>query len=37
VLARKRGLSISMIRRLHAKLGVPAEVLIQPSRKEKRA
>jgi HTH-type transcriptional regulator / antitoxin HigA len=37
VLARKRGLSISMIRRLHAKLGISAEVLIQPSRKEKRA
>jgi HTH-type transcriptional regulator / antitoxin HigA len=37
VLARKRGLSISMIRRLHARLGIPAEVLIQPSRKEKRA
>ena len=33
VLARKRGLSIAMIRRLHAKLGIPAEVLIQPSRK----
>ena len=33
VLARKRGLSISMIRRLHAKLGIPAEVLIRPSRK----
>ena len=33
VLARKRGLSIAMIRRLHAKLGIPAEVLIRPSRK----
>ena len=33
VLSRKRGLSIAMIRRLHAKLGIPAEVLIQPSRK----
>ena len=33
VLARKRGLSIAMIRRLHAMLGIPAEVLIQPSRK----
>ena len=33
VLARKRGLSIAMIRRLHEKLGIPAEVLIQPSRK----
>ena len=33
VLARKRGLSIAMIRRLHAKLGIPAEVLIRPTRK----
>ena len=33
VLSRKRGLSIAMIRRLHEKLGIPAEVLIQPSRK----
>ena len=33
VLARKRWLSIAMIRRLHEKLGIPAEVLIQPSRK----
>jgi HTH-type transcriptional regulator/antitoxin HigA len=33
VLARKRGLSIAMIRRLHEKLGIPVEVLIQPSRK----
>lgn len=33
VLARKRRLSIAMIRRLHEKLGIPAEVLIQPSRK----
>jgi HTH-type transcriptional regulator/antitoxin HigA len=33
VLGRKRGLSIEMIRRLHAKLGIPAEVLIKPSRK----
>jgi HTH-type transcriptional regulator / antitoxin HigA len=37
VLARKRSLSIAMIRRLHAKLGIPAEVLIQPSRKGERA
>lgn len=28
VLSRKRGLSITMIRRLHATLGIPAEVLI---------
>lgn len=33
VLNRKRGLSIGMIRRLHDKLGIPAEVLIRPSRK----
>jgi HTH-type transcriptional regulator/antitoxin HigA len=33
VLSRKRGLSITMIRRLHDKLGIPAEVLIKPSRK----
>jgi HTH-type transcriptional regulator/antitoxin HigA len=33
VLSRKRGLSIAMIRRLHDTLGIPAEVLIQPSRK----
>ncbi|NIR51130.1 transcriptional regulator [candidate division KSB1 bacterium] len=30
VLARKRELSIEMIRRLHAGLGISAEVLIQP-------
>jgi len=30
VLNRKRGLSIDMIRSLHAGLGIPAEVLIQP-------
>lgn len=34
VLNRKRGLSIDMIRRLHTKLGIPAEVLIRPSRRE---
>jgi HTH-type transcriptional regulator/antitoxin HigA len=33
VLNRKRGLSIGMIRRLHERLGIPAEVLIRPSRK----
>src|ERR1043166_6554710 len=32
-LNRKRGLSISMIRRLHERLGISAEVLIRPSRK----
>ncbi len=30
VLNRKRGLSIGMIRRLHAHLGISADVLIQP-------
>ena len=33
VLNRKRALSIGMIRRLHARLGISAEVLIRPSRK----
>lgn len=33
VLNRRRGLSINMIRRLHDKLGISAEVLIRPSRK----
>jgi antitoxin component HigA of HigAB toxin-antitoxin module len=33
VLNRKRGLSIAMIRRLHERLGVSADVLIRPSRK----
>lgn len=31
VLNRKRGLSIEMIRRLHDRLGIPAEVLIRPT------
>jgi HTH-type transcriptional regulator/antitoxin HigA len=33
VMNRKRGLSIAMIRRLHERLGVSADVLIRPSRK----
>ncbi|MEX0696428.1 MAG: transcriptional regulator [Dongiaceae bacterium] len=37
VLNRRRGLSIGMIRRLHAKLGIPAEVLIQPTRRGRAA
>jgi HTH-type transcriptional regulator / antitoxin HigA len=37
VLNRKRGLSIRMIRRLHARLGISAEVLINPSRHPKAA
>ncbi len=35
VLNRKRSLSIAMIRRLHARLGIPAEVLIRPSRPDR--
>lgn len=34
VLNRKRSLSIGMIRRLHDRLGISAEVLIQPSIKK---
>ena len=37
VLNRKRSLSIGMIRRLHDRLGISAEVLIRPSRKQKAA
>lgn len=37
VLNRKRGLSLGMIRRLHDQLGISAEVLILPSRKDKAA
>ena len=33
VLNRKRDLSIGMIRRLHDRLGISAEVLIRPVRK----
>ena len=33
VLNRRRGLSIAMIRRLHERLGISADVLIRPSRK----
>lgn len=33
VLNRKRSLSIAMIRRLHEKLGIPAEVLIRETRR----
>jgi HTH-type transcriptional regulator / antitoxin HigA len=32
VLNRRRSLSINMIRRLHETLGIPAEVLIRPSK-----
>ena len=34
---RKRSLSISMIRRLHKRFGISAEVLIRPSRNERAA
>lgn len=34
VLNRKRNLSIGMIRRLHQRLGISAEVLIRPTRKD---
>jgi len=37
VLNRKRNLSIDMIRRLHQHLGISAEVLIRPSRKDEAA
>jgi HTH-type transcriptional regulator/antitoxin HigA len=37
VLNRRRSLSIEMIRRLHQALGISAEVLIQPSRRDKAA
>ena len=36
VLNRKRGLSLAMIRRLHTTLGIPAEVLIQPTASVRR-
>jgi HTH-type transcriptional regulator/antitoxin HigA len=32
ILNRKRGLSIAMIRRLHEALGIPADVLIRPTK-----
>jgi HTH-type transcriptional regulator/antitoxin HigA len=37
VLNRKRGLSIEMIRSLHDKLGISAEVLIRPTRRDEAA
>jgi HTH-type transcriptional regulator/antitoxin HigA len=36
VLNGKRNLSITMIRNLHAKLGISAEILIQPAQKSRR-
>ena len=32
ILNRRRGLSIEMIRQLHDRLGIPAEILIRPSQ-----
>jgi HTH-type transcriptional regulator/antitoxin HigA len=37
ILNRRRGLSINMIRRLHEKLGISLEVLIQPVRTKRAA
>ena len=37
VMNRKRSLSIDMIRRLHERLGISAEVLIRPTRADKAA
>ena len=37
VLNRRRNLSIGMIRRLHQRLGISAEVLIRPTRKQQAA
>src|SRR6266581_5250354 len=37
VLNRRRSLSIAMIRRLHERLGIPAEVLIRPSHRRRAA
>lgn len=37
VLNRRRGLSIAMIRKLNAALGIPAEVLIRATRKDRAA
>jgi HTH-type transcriptional regulator/antitoxin HigA len=37
VMSRKRPLSLPMIRRLHAGLGIPADLLIQPYRRSRPA
>ena len=37
ILNRKRSLSIGMIRRLHAELGISADVLIRPTRPDRAA
>lgn len=35
VMSRRRGLSIAMIRRLHETLGIPADILIRPSLRDR--
>ena len=37
VMQRKRALSLEMIRRLHQRFGIPAEVLIRPGRRSRAA
>ncbi len=37
VMHRKRALSLEMIRRLHERFGIPAEVLIRPTQARRRA
>ena len=37
ILNRKRSLSIGMIRRLHAELGISADILIRPTRPDRAA
>jgi len=37
VMQRKRALSLEMIRRLHQRFGIPADVLIRPTRARRRA
>jgi len=37
IMNRRRGLSIDMIRRLHDQLGISAEVLIRPTRRDEAA
>jgi HTH-type transcriptional regulator / antitoxin HigA len=37
ILNRRRGLSINMIRKLHAELGISAEVLLRPTRRRRAA
>jgi HTH-type transcriptional regulator/antitoxin HigA len=36
VMQRKRALSLDMIRRLHERFGIPADVLIRPTRTRRR-